>query len=232
MINQRKALLEKAYQLLDSGVLVHDPNRLDIRGSLICGNNVEIDVNVIIEGEVVLQDGVIIGANCILSNSSIGANSIIKPFSLVEDSVVGRDTFIGPYARLRPGSSIGNNVQIGNFVEVKNSQIDSACRINHLTFIGDSKLYDNVTIGAGTITCNHNGEETQHTVIGENSYVGSGCCLVAPLKINSNSTIGAGSTITKDTQSNKLTIARSRQVEVDQWKKPKKLNHESIDNIK
>jgi bifunctional UDP-N-acetylglucosamine pyrophosphorylase / glucosamine-1-phosphate N-acetyltransferase len=228
----RKELLDKAYKLIADGVVVHDLQQLYIRGNLVCGKGVEIDINVIIEGEVVLEDGVYIGASCILRNCKIGKNSSINPFSLVEDSIVGEKSFIGPYGRLRPGSSIANNVQVGNFVEIKNAKIASKCRINHLSFIGDADLAEGVTIGAGTITCNHNGIDINHTSIGKDAYVGSGCNLVAPLKINSKSTIASGSTITKDTPSNSLTLARSRQVVVEHWKGPKSRRKDTNKNIK
>jgi bifunctional UDP-N-acetylglucosamine pyrophosphorylase/glucosamine-1-phosphate N-acetyltransferase len=231
-LRERKVLLGRVYKLMDAGVVVLDPQRLDIRGTLTCGKNVEIDINVIIEGEVVLDDGVYIGASCILKNCKIGKNSSINPFSLVEDSIVGENSFVGPYGRLRPGSLIADNVQVGNFVEIKNAEIASKCRINHLSFVGDADLAEGVTIGAGTITCNHNGVDINHTSIGKDAYVGSGCNLVAPLKINSKSTIASGSTITKDTPSNALTLARSRQVVVEDWKGPKMRQQDTNKNIK
>jgi bifunctional UDP-N-acetylglucosamine pyrophosphorylase / glucosamine-1-phosphate N-acetyltransferase len=229
---ERKALEEEAYKLIENGVKVHDPKRLDIRGTLTCGKKVEIDINVIIEGNVILDDGVFIGSSCILKNCKIGRDSHIYPFSLIEDSIVGDNSFVGPYGRIRPGSLIANNVQVGNFVEIKNSKIAEKCRINHLSFIGDALLAESVTIGAGTITCNHNGVAINQVSIGKHSFIGSGCNLVAPLKVNSKSTIGAGSTITKDTPSNALTIARSRQVVINQWKKPKIKQHVSSKNSK
>ena len=231
-LRERGVFLEKVYKLMGAGVVVHDPQRLDIRGVLTCGKNVEIDINVIIEGEVVLEDGVYIGSSCILKNCKIGKNSSINPFSLVEDSIVGENSFVGPYGRLRPGSLIADNVQVGNFVEIKNAEIASKCRINHLSYVGDADLAEGVTIGAGTITCNHNGTDINHTSIGKDAYVGSGCNLVAPLKINSKSTIASGSTITKDTPSNALTLARSRQVVVEHWKGPKSRQQGTSKNIK
>lgn len=213
--------MKKAYKLITAGVVVRDPQRLDIRGTLVCGKGVEIDINVVFEGDVMLEDGVIIGANCILRNCKIGKDSQINPFSLVEESIMGEKSFVGPYGRLRPGTRIGNSVQIGNFVEIKNSNIASRCRVNHLSFIGDADLAENVTIGAGTITCNHDGVRFNRTTIEEGAYIGSGCNLVAPLKVNANSTIAAGSTITEDVSGNTLTIARSRQVKIKNWKGPK-----------
>jgi bifunctional UDP-N-acetylglucosamine pyrophosphorylase/glucosamine-1-phosphate N-acetyltransferase len=218
---ERSELSEKAYKLMAVGVLVHDPERLDIRGSLVCGDCVEIDINVIIEGNVILEDGVSIGANSILRDCRIGSGTQINPFSLVEGAVVGKQSFVGPYGRLRPGTSIGDSVQVGNFVEIKNAYIASGCRINHLSFVGDADLAINVTIGAGTITCNHDGVGVNRTIIEEGAYVGSGCNLVAPLKINANSTIASGSTITEEVIGDTLTIARSRQLTVENWKGPK-----------
>jgi bifunctional UDP-N-acetylglucosamine pyrophosphorylase / glucosamine-1-phosphate N-acetyltransferase len=218
---EREVQLKKAYKLIATGVVVRDPQRLDTRGTLVCGKGVEIDINVIIEGNVMLEDNVIIGPNCILRNCTIGKSTQIYPFSLVEDSVVGDHSFVGPYGRLRPGTKIGDNVQIGNFVEIKNTKIASKCRINHHSFIGDADLAENVTIGAGTITSNHDGIGINRTIIEDGAYIGSGCNLIAPLKINANSTIASGSTITDDVAGDTLTLARSRQVTIKNWKGPK-----------
>lgn len=218
---KRDELDLKAYELIELGVEVVDPKRLDIRGNLTCGTNVKIDINVIFEGDVILENGVIVGASCILKNCKIGKNTILRPFSLVDDAVIGESCFIGPYGRIRPGSCLGNSVQIGNFVEIKNSQIGSKCRINHHTFVGDADLAEQVTIGAGVITCNHDGAGIHRTIIEQGAYVGSGCNLVAPVKINTNATIASGSTITEDAAANALTIARSRQVKIENWKGPK-----------
>lgn len=218
---EREFLLEKVYQLMVEGVVVRDPHRLDIRGGLSCGKGVEIDINVVIEGDVILEDGVKICANCILRDCKIGKGTIINPFSLVEDAVVGEHSFVGPYGRVRPGSRVGDQVQIGNFVEVKNANIGSYCRINHLAFVGDADLAERVTIGAGTITCNHDGVGVNRTTIEEGAYIGSGCNLVAPLKVNANATIASGSTITQEVAADTLTIARSRQVKIENWKGPK-----------
>lgn len=221
MIKRREVLLLKAIQLVEKGVLIHDPERIDIRGNFICGENVEIDINVIIEGDVKVGDGVKIGANCILRNCSISNNTEIRPYSLIEDSFIGENSFIGPYSRLRPKTFIGDEVQIGNYVEVKNSNIASKCRINHHSFIGDADIEKSVTLGAGTITCNHDGHNVNRIIIGEGAYIGSGSNLVAPIKINANSTIASGSTITEDVPSGALVIARSRQVEIQNWEGPK-----------
>lgn len=195
-----------------------DSQGVDIRGNLVIGSNVEIDVNVIFEGNVELGDGVIIGANCIINNSNIGSHSIIKPFSMIEDSTIGDFSSIGPYSRIRPGTEIGNYSQIGNFVEIKNSNIGNRCQINHHSFVGDADIAKEVILGAGTITCNHNGVGINRISIEQGAYVGSGSNLIAPLRIGANSTIGAGSTITQNTPNNKLTIARSKQVTITNWK--------------
>ena len=218
---EREVLLKKAYKLIAAGVVVRDPQRLDIRGTLVCGKGVEIDINVIFEGDVMLEDGVIIGANCILRNCKVGKDTQINPFSLVEESIIGEKSFVGPYGRLRPGSKIEDNVQIGNFVEIKNANVASMCRINHHSFVGDADLAENVTIGAGTITCNHDGIRVNRTTIEDGAYIGSGCNLIAPLKINANSTIASGSTITEEVPGDTLTLARSRQVTIENWKEAK-----------
>ena len=216
-----KVALQKVIELMATGVDVQCPKQLHIRGTIICGKNVKIDLNVIIEGDVRLGDDVVIGANNILKDCTIGKGSVVTPCSLVEDAAIGENCFIGPYGRIRPDVSIGDYVSIGNFVEIKSANISSKCRINHLTFVGDADLAESVTIGAGTITCNHDGVGTNRTTIGEGAYVGSGCNLVAPLKVNANATIASGSTITKEVAADTLTIARSRQVKIENWKGPK-----------
>ena len=221
IINNKNNMIKVAKKLIESGVLIMDPDRIDIRGQLICGKNVVIDINVIFEGNVELGDNVTIGANCILMDSVIGKGSHIKPFSLVEGAIIGQNTFIGPFGRIRHGTKIENNVQIGNFVEIKNSTIKNNGRINHLSFIGDANIEEDVTIGAGTITCNHDGLNTNFTTIKKGAYIGSGSNLIAPLKIGSYSTIGAGSTIVRDVPDKSLTIARSKQNVIENWNKNK-----------
>jgi bifunctional UDP-N-acetylglucosamine pyrophosphorylase/glucosamine-1-phosphate N-acetyltransferase len=217
--NKKKEMLKAAKKLIENDVMIIDPERVDIRGHLKCGKNVVIDINVIFEGEVELGDNVSIGANCILVDSFIGNGAHIKPFSLVEGAMIGENSFVGPYGRIRHGSKIENDVQIGNFVEIKNSSIKNNSKINHLSFIGDADIDEDVTIGAGTITCNHDGLNTNFTKINKGAYVGSGCNLVAPIRIGNYATIGAGSTITKDAPDNSLTIARSKQNIIESWKK-------------
>ncbi|MDQ8164721.1 MAG: DapH/DapD/GlmU-related protein [Gemmatimonadota bacterium] len=218
---ERRLLLGRATAAMKHGVRVRDPNTVYIRGSLVCGAGVEIEPNVIIEGQVVVGHGARIGANSILRSCRIGDNAKIHPFSLVEDASIGANSFVGPYGRVRPGSVIGDNVQIGNYVEIKNSRIGAGSRINHHTFIGDAILADEVTIGAGTITCNHDGFGTNQTVIERGAYVGSGCNLVAPLHIGQDAVIGAGSTIASDVPAMRLSLARERQVTVEGWTGPK-----------
>lgn len=196
--------------------------KVDIRGSLSLGSNCSIDINVIIEGKVLLGDNVKIGSNCIIKDSMIGNNTIIKPFTHIEESRINEQCNIGPYANLRKGSKIDKDTSIGNFVEIKNSHIGQHCKVNHLSFIGDSILEENVIIGASTITCNHNGSEFKKIIIRKNSYVGSGTKLIAPLEVGENATIGAGSVITKNVAANKLTLSRAKQVVVKNWKRTNK----------
>jgi acetyltransferase-like isoleucine patch superfamily enzyme len=214
-------LLDRANAAMKKGVRVRDPHQLWLRGDLASGSDIELDVNVIIDGTVTLGDGVKIGANCILRDSRIGPNTRIDPFSLIERATIGADCVVGPYGRVRPGSLIGDNVQIGNFVEIKNSEIGSGSRINHHAFVGDAAVAEQVTIGAGTITCNHDGVRINRTVVERGAYIGSGCNLVAPVRIGEGATIGAGSTVTDDVPAGKLTLARSRQTTIDGWRAPK-----------
>jgi len=207
-------------EFVKNGVKILDPDRIDIRGELECGSNVEIDINVIFEGKVFLGDNVKIGANCIISNSCIGNDTEVRPFSLIEGTNIGTNTFIGPYGRIRENTFVGNHVQLGNFVEIKNVRIGDNCRINHMTFLGDSELGDNVTIGAGSITCNYDGRKLHKTIIEKNVFIGSGTNLIAPLNVGSDSTIGSGSTITEDVPEGKLTLARSRQITIENWNGP------------
>ena len=222
------AQLERIYQgeyarkLLEQGVTLADPRRIDIRGSLSCGRDVTIDVGCIFEGNVRLDDGVRVGAYTILKNVKVAAGSAIAPFSLIEASEIGKDCRIGPYARVRPGSRLGDEVHIGNFVEVKNSVIAQGSKANHLSYIGDAVIGKSVNIGAGTITCNYDGANKHQTIIEDNVFVGSDTQLVAPVKVTKGSTIGAGSTITRDTPPETLTLSRARQMSVEGWKRPVK----------
>jgi acetyltransferase-like isoleucine patch superfamily enzyme len=221
------ALLQhRAAAAMSQGVWLRDPGSVHIRGSLVCGAHVTIDVGVIFEGDVILGDHVRVDAHCIVRGATIRDNTWVKPFSLVEEADIGSGCIIGPYARIRPESRIGDTCQIGNFVEIKSSIVGSGSRVNHHSFIGDAVLDDRVTIGAGTITCNHDGVKTNQTIIGREAYVGSGCKLVAPLRVGDAATIGAGSTITHDVPAGTLTLARSRQVTVPGWQRPQAPRHE------
>jgi len=229
-VNNKRQLaeLERIYQrdfankLLDLGVSLADPMRIDIRGELICGSDVEIDINCIFEGNVKLGDLVQVGAHCILKNVTVAAGTIIFPYSMIEDTEIGENCKIGPYARIRPGTKLSNQVHIGNFVEVKNSQIALASKANHLSYIGDSIVGENVNIGAGTITCNYDGANKHQTIIEDDVFIGSDTQLVAPIKISKGSTIGAGSTITRDTPEGALTLTRTKQISFTEWKRPTK----------
>jgi bifunctional UDP-N-acetylglucosamine pyrophosphorylase/glucosamine-1-phosphate N-acetyltransferase len=180
-----------------------------------------MDCNITFNKNVTLSDGVKIDQNCILEDCTIGKNVHIKSNSVVKGCVIEANSFIGPYARIRPKTIIGSYAQIGNFVEIKNSVIGNNCRINHLTFIGDAQIENNVTIGAGTITCNFDGANTQKTYIEKEAFIGSGVYLIAPIRIGNNATIGSGSTITKNAPPNKLTLARTEQTTNENWKGPK-----------
>jgi bifunctional UDP-N-acetylglucosamine pyrophosphorylase/glucosamine-1-phosphate N-acetyltransferase len=229
-VNSRRelALLERTYQdaqarrLLDAGVELADPGRVDVRGELSCGREVAIDVNCVFEGRVRLGDGVRIGPNCVLRNVSVAAGSEILAFSLLEDAEVGARCRVGPYARLRPGARLAQEVHIGNFVEVKASRLGARTKANHLAYVGDAEVGARVNIGAGTITCNYDGAAKHRTVIEDDCFIGSDATLVAPVRIAKGSYIGAGSTIDRDTPPRQLTVARARQVSVPDWKPPRK----------
>jgi len=222
------AELERTYQknyaekLLEKGVTLIDPSRIDVRGKLNCGKDVEIDINCIFEGKVILGDGVKIGAHCILKNVKIEAGTTILPFSLIEDADIGKNCRVGPFSRIRPGTSLADEIHIGNFVEIKNSSINSGSKINHLSYIGDATVGKKVNVGAGTITCNYDGVNKFQTVIEDNVFIGSDTQLIAPVKITNGSTIGAGSTITMNTPPEELTLSRSKQRSIPGWKRPTK----------
>jgi bifunctional UDP-N-acetylglucosamine pyrophosphorylase/glucosamine-1-phosphate N-acetyltransferase len=209
-------------RLLESGVTLADPARIDVRGTLECGRDVSIDVNCVFEGRVRIGSGVRIGPNCVLRNVSIGNGTEVHPFSQLEDADVGANCRLGPYARLRPGAQLGDEVHIGNFVEVKASRFGRGSKANHLAYVGDSEVGERVNIGAGTITCNYDGASKHRTVIEDECFIGSDSTLVAPVRIAKGSYIGAGSTISKDTPAGQLTVARAKQVSIPSWKPPRK----------
>ena len=222
------AELERAYQrlqadrLMTDGVLLRDPNRFDLRGSLTHGTDCEIDINVIIEGNVSLGNNVKIGANVVLRNVSIGDNTVVVENCIFDDATVGADCTIGPFSRLRPGANLTGGAHIGNFVEIKKSVVGLGSKVNHLTYIGDSQIGAGVNIGAGTITCNYDGANKHTTVIGDNAFIGSNSALVAPVTIGKGATIGAGAVIRKDTPDDKLTLSGGKQVTIENWERPKK----------
>jgi bifunctional UDP-N-acetylglucosamine pyrophosphorylase/glucosamine-1-phosphate N-acetyltransferase len=211
-----------AEQLMEAGVTLSDPARIDVRGELLCGRDVAIDVNCVFEGRVELADGVSIGANCVLKNCRIGSGAKIAPFCHIEDAVVGQDDIIGPYARLRPGTELGCGVHIGNFVEVKNSSIADHSKANHLAYIGDATIGSRVNVGAGTITCNYDGANKFRTVIGDDAFIGSDTQLVAPVTVGRGATLGAGTTLTRDAPPDQLTVSRAKQMSIPGWKRPVK----------
>ncbi|MBV8270737.1 MAG: bifunctional UDP-N-acetylglucosamine diphosphorylase/glucosamine-1-phosphate N-acetyltransferase GlmU [Cupriavidus sp.] len=211
-----------AQRLLEAGVTLLDPARIDVRGELTCGRDVTIDVGCVFEGRVHLEDGVYVGAHCVIRNTTIGAGARIQPFCHFEDAKVGPDGRIGPYARLRPGTELGQDVHIGNFVEVKNSQIADHSKANHLAYVGDATVGQRVNIGAGTITCNYDGVNKHRTVIEDEVFIGSDTQLVAPVTVRRGATIGAGTTLTKEAPADKLTLSRSKQMTVDAWQRPVK----------
>ncbi|MBL0421668.1 bifunctional UDP-N-acetylglucosamine diphosphorylase/glucosamine-1-phosphate N-acetyltransferase GlmU [Ramlibacter sp. AW1] len=226
------AQLERALQrrraeaLMEQGVRLMDPARIDIRGRLQCAGDVEIDVNCVFEGEVSLGEGVRVGANCVIANARIEAGAVIQPFTHVQGEragvEIGEGAEIGPFARLRPGARLGPQVHIGNFVEVKNSTLARGAKANHLAYLGDATVGERVNYGAGSITANYDGANKHRTVIEDDVHVGSNCVLVAPVTLGRGGTVGAGSTITKDTPPEALSVARGRQASIGGWQRPQK----------
>lgn len=222
--------IERVYQtriaqkLLQQGVTLKDSARLDVRGSLKAGKDVEIDVNCVFEGNVILGDNVKISANCVIKNATIKAGAQIAPFTHIDYTEIGENSRIGPFARLRPGTTLAADTHVGNFVELKNSQVDVGSKINHLSYVGDTTIGKQVNIGAGTITCNYNGANKFRTVIEDGAFIGSDSQLVAPVTIGKNATIAAGSTITRNAPANALTICRAKeQKTIVGWKRPVKI---------
>ncbi|MFY8274587.1 bifunctional UDP-N-acetylglucosamine diphosphorylase/glucosamine-1-phosphate N-acetyltransferase GlmU [Pseudoalteromonas sp. SSDWG2] len=222
------AQLERAYQawqaqeLMINGASLADPARIDVRGSVTTGQDVQIDVNVIFEGTVEIGDDVIIGPNCVLKNCKIGDGVVIKANTIVEDATVATKCTLGPYARLRPGAVMEEDSHIGNFVEMKKSRLGKGSKANHLTYLGDAQIGEKVNIGAGTITCNYDGVNKSQTIIGDNSFIGSNSSLVAPVEIGHTATIGAGSVVTTNVGDNQLAVARGKQRNLDGWQRPVK----------
>ncbi len=225
---ERALQLRQAHALMEQGVRLADPARLDVRGSLDCGADVEIDVGCVFEGRVSLGEGVRIGAHCVIANARIEAGAVIHPFTHIDGekagATVGAGALVGPFARLRPGAQLGAEVHIGNFVEVKNSTLAAGAKANHLAYLGDATVGERVNYGAGSITANYDGANKHRTVIEADVHVGSNCVLVAPVTLGAGGTVGGGSTITKSTPPGALSVARGKQVSIANWQRPQKQN--------
>ena len=223
---ERVYQLRRATDLMEQGVRLADPARFDVRGSLVCGQDVDIDVNCIFEGQVSLGDGARVGANCVIANCTIGAGAVILPFTYINGEAlgvqVGERALIGPFSRLRPGAQLGEEVHIGNFVEVKNSTLAKGAKANHLAYLGDATVGERVNFGAGSITANYDGANKHRTVIEADVHIGSNCVLVAPVTIGQGGTVGGGSTITKSTPADALSVARGKQMSLSNWLRPVK----------
>jgi len=223
---ERAFQLRQARALMEQGVRLADPARFDVRGSLVCGADVEIDVNCVFEGAVTLGDGVRIGPNCVVANAAIAAGAVIHAFTHIDGEKagvkVGQGALVGPFARLRPGADLGAEVHIGNFVEVKNASLARGAKANHLAYLGDASLGERVNYGAGSITANYDGANKHRTVIEDDVHIGSNSVLVAPVTIGAGGTVGSGSVIGKDTPAGVLTVARARQVSIAKWQRPVK----------
>jgi bifunctional UDP-N-acetylglucosamine pyrophosphorylase / glucosamine-1-phosphate N-acetyltransferase len=219
---ERMVQASEARKLLESGVTLSDPARIDVRGTLACGRDVSIDVNCIFEGTVTLGNGVRIGANCILKDVEVGDGTEIKPFTLVEEAAIGAQARIGPYARIRPGTALDDEVHVGNFVEVKASRMGRGSKANHLAYLGDSTVGRDCNIGAGTITCNYDGANKHRTVIEDDVHIGSDVQLIAPVTVGKGATVAAGATITDDVPPGGLTLTLKKQVTKPDWRRPRK----------
>ena len=223
---ERQLQKQRATALLETGVTLFDPERIDIRGELVCGQDVWIDIGCVFEGRVQLANGVHIGPYCVIKDSQIAANTEVGAFTHIDGAQIGVDARVGPYARIRPGTILANEVHIGNFVEVKNTRIAAQSKANHLAYVGDSIVGARVNIGAGTITCNYDGVNKHQTIIEDDAFIGSDTQLVAPVKVGKGATLGAGTTLTKDAPAGKLTVSRAKQVSLD-WQRPIKIKPKS-----
>jgi bifunctional UDP-N-acetylglucosamine pyrophosphorylase/glucosamine-1-phosphate N-acetyltransferase len=221
-IVERHFQMTRAEHLMADGVTVRDPARLDIRGEVTCGKDVEIDINVILEGTVSIGDNSLIGANCVIKDAIIGANVKILPGSNIENAKIGDGSSVGPMARLRPGTVLGEETKIGNFVETKNAVIGNGSKASHLAYLGDVELGENCNIGAGTIVCNYDGVNKHKTVLGNNVFVGSNSVLVAPVTLEDNAFVAAGSAVNSTVPQDNLAVARSKQRNISGWKRPVK----------
>ena len=229
-VNDRVQLarLERVYQrvraeaLMRAGVTLLDPDRLDIRGNLQCGQDVTLDINTVLVGDVVIGDRVTVGPNCLIRNARIGSGTHIEANSVVDGAVVGEHCQVGPFARLRPGTELAARAKVGNFVETKKAYVGEGSKVNHLTYIGDSRIGKGVNVGAGTITCNYDGVNKFQTVMKDGAFIGSNSSLVAPVTIGENATVGAGSVVTKDVPDQGLAVARGQQRNIQNWSRPEK----------
>lgn len=229
-VNSRvqQAALERAWQgeqarrLLEAGVTLADPARFDLRGELVCGRDVFIDVGCVFEGRVELADGVHVGPHCVLRDASVGAGTRIDAYTHVDGARVADEARLGPYARLRPGADIGPQAHIGNFVEVKQSVLGAGSKANHLAYIGDATIGARVNVGAGTITCNYDGVNKHRTIIEDDAFIGSDSQLVAPVTVGKGATLAAGTTLTRDAPAGRLTLSRVAQTTVEGWQRPRK----------
>ena len=219
---ERRFQRAQAEALMEAGVRLADPARIDVRGELHCGSDVEIDIDCIFEGQVHIASDVRIGAHCVLRDARIGAGAVIHPYTHIEGAAVGAGAMVGPFARLRPGTELGADVHIGNFVEVKNSTLATGAKANHLAYLGDATVGERVNFGAGSITANYDGAEKHRTVIGNDVHVGSNCVLIAPITLGDGATIGGGSTIGRNAPAGQLTVARLKQTTIPGWQRPKK----------
>ncbi len=219
---ERIKQMANAEEIMLQGVTLLDPARFDLRGDLIVGTDVTIDVNVIIEGQVKIGNRCKIGPNVILKDTTLSDDVVIKSNCDIDGAIIGSACEIGPFARIRPGTELAEHVKVGNFVETKKAKIAKGSKVNHLSYIGDTVMGSNVNIGAGTITCNYDGVNKSQTTIEDNVFVGSNSALVAPVTLGENSTIGAGSVITKDVPADELTVARAKQVTIPGWQRPTK----------
>ncbi|HIK75011.1 MAG TPA: UDP-N-acetylglucosamine diphosphorylase/glucosamine-1-phosphate N-acetyltransferase [Alcanivorax sp.] len=229
-VNDRVQLarLERVFQrvraeaLMRDGVTLLDPARLDIRGRLQCGQDVTLDINTVLVGDVEIGDRVTVGPNCLIRNARIGSGTHIEANSVVDGAVVGENCQVGPFARLRPGTELADQAKVGNFVETKKSYVGEGSKVNHLTYIGDSRIGKGVNVGAGTITCNYDSVNKFQTVMKDGAFIGSNSSLVAPVTIGENATVGAGSVVTKDVPDQGLAVARGQQRNIQNWSRPEK----------
>ena len=219
---ERHFQMTKCKELLDKGVIIKDPSRVDIRGELSCGQDVEIDFNTLFEGDVTLGNNVKIGPNAIIKDSSIGDDTQILPGTIIEGSTIGEETILGPNARIRPGTILGNKVKVGNFVETKKAILGEGTKANHLAYIGDAEIGKNCNIGAGTIFCNYDGANKHKTLLGDNVFIGSNSVLVAPVKLEDDSFVAAGSAVNTNIPKGNLAVGRTKQRNISGWKRPSK----------